>query len=113
MSTIQKAAVAGLTGIIGLGLGLALGVTGANAAAQHSPDKRSSNSATERDQHKQGMQKKLAERQPATKGHDKRELKEGHKAQQDKPANTKDAQPREPKSTPPSNTPDAIPTPTK
>lgn len=121
MSIIQRAAVAGLTGVIGLGLGLTLGVAGANAAAHHGPDKGSSNSATQHGQQKQGMQKKLDERQSATKGHNKGELKAGpneqqDKAQQDKSAKIKDAQPREPKSggiTPPSDTPDAVPAPTQ
>lgn len=113
MSIVKRAAVAGLTGVIGLGLGLTLGVVGANAAtAHHNAEKSSSHSATQNAHQKGAHEKKSGVAGKQHSAQDKTELKAKPKAQQEKVAKTKEAQTNKSKSattTPQPDTTDKAP----
>lgn len=96
---LSKAAVAGMTGVVGVVLGLTMGVAGANAVSHHNPDRGMSHSANQDRQQGQGRQKDFTGNQfgeqrhkrPAPKGDDTQQSRPGDANQQNSAPNTNPA----------------------
>ena len=81
---LSKAAVAGMTGVVGVVLGLTMGITGANAVSHHNQDRGMSHSVKHDGQQGQGRQKDFTGNQSGEQRH-KRPAPKDDNTQQSKP----------------------------